>query len=443
MHSMPAAGGDHNLWAVFALICLGGIFVMAEFALVSVRRTRLEAYARKGDPFAMSALRLIDKPDGYLAVVQIGITLVTMLIGMMGGEDLTPFIQNFVNQYAPAEYAEWVATFSSVTAVILVTYVTLVLGELIPKRIGMIYSEQISRWSAFPMEWITRLMMPVVFSLSISANLFYKIFRLRTTEDQSVTEEEIKAMVETGAASGSIEEIEQDIVENVFHLGDRTVASLMTVRQKIVWLDQLESPENIRKTILKNRHSIYPLCAGDLDRPLGFVQVKDLLDESCTLQTTGLRNRTKKCHFVPEKLGAWQTLDQFKKLRIHQALVVDEYGHVKGMVTLNDIMDALVGEVGPEGTDDYTIIKREDGSLLIDAQLPFEDFVRAYHLNQFRKEANGKFNTIGGFVLNYLKRIPKCGEKFEYENWGFEVVDMDRNRIDKLLVTPPVNGVME
>lgn len=419
---------------ILVLILLNGIFSMAEIALVSARKVRLENAAKQGDDKARAALKLSNSPDTFLSTVQIGITLIGILTGLYSGEQLKEDVKGFVMQMpALAPYSNAIAT---AIIVICVTYFTLVLGELFPKRIGLANPELIAKNVAAPMTFLSRLTFPFVWLLSRSTAALVSLFGLKRSSDNNVTEEEIKAIISEGTSSGAIEETEQEIIERVFHLGDRNITSLMTHRTDIVWLDVNEEVESYKRKIKQAPHSVYPVCEGQIDNIRGILTIKDLYTAG---NVAVLKDIMKKPLFIPENNTAYQVLEKFKETQIHAAFIVDEYGTFLGMITLNDILEAIVGDMPETGQDDYNMIKRDDGSYLIDAQIPFYDFLSEFDMEDQMVEFEQEFDTLAGFILHHLEHIPQTGEKLEWRRFTFEIVDMDAHRIDKILVTPPAN----
>ncbi|CAG4998672.1 hypothetical protein DYBT9275_02053 [Dyadobacter sp. CECT 9275] len=407
---------------------------MSEIALVSSRKSRLEAAAKNGDSSAKAALHLANSPNRFLSTVQIGITLIGLLTGMYSGDNITADFEAFIARVDLVRpYSHTIAVGS---VLVLITYLSLVLGELVPKRIGMANPEAISKFMARPMNLLSLLTAPFIALLSFSSDVIIRLLNIRHTES-SVTEEEIKSLIQEGTTGGVFEEIEQEIVHNVFQLGDRKVTSLMTNRQEIVWLDTEDSVQENKEKIFESKHSIYPVCKGSVDEIVGLVYVKDLIATDIEEQLADLEGIVRDPVFLPESNRAYQALEKFKEQRVYFGIIVDEYGGLLGVVTMHDIMDALVGDISEDQEDGTEIVKREDGTYLIDAQLPFDDFMQHFHINMQeaeRRELVG-FNTLGGFVLHILENIPRVGEKFTWKYFDFEVVDMDRSRIDKLLIT--------
>ena len=418
---------------ILVLTILNGVFSMSEIALVSSRRSRLETDAKNGDRRAQIALDLSNSPNRFLSTVQIGITLIGILLGIYSGDKLTTDAQNLVSQVEFLRpYAHSVAV---VLVLLLLTYLSLVLGELVPKRIGLSNPEGIAKTMAAPMILLSRLTSPFIALLTFSSDLLLKLLRIRPNEN-AVTEEEIKSLIQEGTSGGAIEEIEQEIVQNVFQLGDRKITSLMTNRQEIVFLDLEDEPAENRAKILEYRHSVFPLCNGGVDDVVGLIYTKDFLGKDLDTELLQLKVVKRDALFLPENNRAYQVLERFRERKQYVGIIVDEYGGVLGMVTLNDILDALIGEIDDDPESDYDIRPRNDGTYLIDAQLPFEDFLSYFTINitaQTRRDLTG-FDTLGGFALHILKDIPQTGETFVWQAYRFEIVDMDKSRIDKILV---------
>lgn len=406
---------------------------MSEIALVSSRKSRLETAAKNGDRRAQVALDLSNSPNRFLSTVQIGITLIGILLGIFSGDKLTTDVQNYVAEIDILRpYAHSVAV---VLVLLLLTYLSLVFGELVPKRIGLSNPEGIAKTMAGPMILLSKLTSPFITLLTFSSDLLLKVLNIKPNES-AVTEEEIKSLIQEGTSGGAIEEIEQEIVQNVFQLGDRKITSLMTNRQEIVYLDLEDDLLENKARILEHKHSVYPLCNGGVDEVVGLIYTKDFLGRDLDTELLQLTNIKRDALFVPENNKAYQVLERFRERRQYVGVIVDEYGGVLGIITLNDILDVLVGDINDDIHSDYEIREREDGSYLIDAQLPFEDFLSYFSINinaQTRRELTG-FDTLGGFALHILKDIPKTGETFVWHKYQFEIVDMDKSRIDKILV---------
>jgi putative hemolysin len=428
-----------EIFILLGLVLLNGLFSMAEIALVSARKARLEAQANKGDERAKQALDLSNHPDTFLSTVQIGITLIGILTGLFSGENIKGDIAAFLSRF------EWIKPYSNGVAttlvVILVTYLSLVLGELVPKRIGLSRPEAIAKLVAAPMRLISKITHPFIWLLTKSSNIISRIFNIQPNDSQ-VTEEEIKAIISEGTEHGAIEEAEQEIIERVFHLGDRNITSLMTHRNDIIWIDINATLVSAKHIIRESLHSVYPVCEGNIDNIRGVLFIKDLYlaEDSVTIQ-----NLMKPGVYVPENNSPYQVLERFKETKIHNCFIVDEYGTFLGMITLNDILEAIVGDVPEHGQDEYEIIERKDGSFLADAQLPFYDFLSRFGKTEWMAEGEQEFDTLAGFILHQLERIPQTGDQLEWKGFSFEIVDMDNHRIDKILITvsEEIRGEME
>jgi len=418
-----------SILILFCLIFLNGLFVMAEIALVSARKSKLEEMASKGDVKAKAALGLTENPELFLSTAQIGITLIAILTGYYTSEkfsgDLQPYIEkiSYLQRYA--------GKIASGLIVIIVTFLSILFGELIPKRIGLLKAERIALVVARPMKIFSRIGYPIVALLNWLSNLFILLFSIKSSPEGNVTEDEIKAIINEGTEQGTIKEAEQDIIERVFHLGDRNITSLMTHRSDIIWFDLNETEEMITEKILREPHSVYPVCDGEIDNIKGMVTIKDMYvaDDS-----TPFKDMMTQALFVPENNTAYQVLEKFKETKTHSCCIVDEYGSLLGMITLNDILEALIGDIPQPDMTDYEIVKREDGSFLVDEQIPFYDFLSHFDKTEWMNEGEHEFDTLAGFILHQLEHIPRTGERMEWKDFKFEIVDMDAQRIDKVLV---------
>jgi putative hemolysin len=388
--------------------------------------------ADKGDLKAKNALNLSQNPELFLSAAQIGITLIAILTGVYSGERFGVYVQPLIEQIEPLRtYARGIST---TIVVIVVTFLSIVFGELIPKRIGLLRAEKIAKLMATPMRLFARLTHPFVWILNKTSNLFFKLFNIQKGSDDSVTEEEIKAIINEGSEAGTIEEEEKEIIERVFHLGDRNITSLMTHHSDIVWFDVTDTEEKIREKIIAEPHSIYPICEGDMDNLKGVVSIKDLYVAN---DYTQFKDLMKPALFVPVNNTAYQVMEKFKESKYHSCFIVDEYGSVLGMITMNDIMGAIIGDMPqPDDADDYEIVKREDGTYLVDAQIPFYDFLTRFDKTAWINEEEQAYDTLAGCILDELERIPQSGDKMAWKGFDFEIMDMDGHRIDKVLVTP-------
>ena len=403
---------------------------MSEIALVSARKSRLEHQAEKGDLKAKKALELSNSPEKFLSAAQIGITLIAILTGVYSGErfgkQLQPSIEN-IELLKP--YAQTVAT---TIVVIIVTFLSIIFGELIPKQIGLLRAEKIAKLVAGPMNGFALITHPIVWLLNRISNLFFRLFNIKKSKDDAITEEEIKTLIGEGTEAGTIDEAEQEIIERVFHLGDRNITSLMTHRSDIIWFNLDDNEDKIKEKIIGEPHSIYPICDEDIDNLKGVVSIKDLY---VSPDSTLFKDLMQPALFVPENNSPYQVLEKFKESKLHSCFIVDEYGTILGLITLNDILEAIVGDMPQPDVPDYEIREREDGTYLVDGQIPFYDFLTRFEKAEWMNEGEHDFDTLAGFILHQLERIPKPGDKLNWKGFKIEVIDMDSHRIDKLLVT--------
>ena len=398
---------------------------MGEIALVSSKKFKLESLAKKGSKNAALALDLSNNPNKFLSTVQMCITLIGILTGIFSGKGITDAIALYLSKITfLAAYANTTAT---IIVIALVTFFSIVFGELIPKRIGLLFPETIAIMLAKPMNTVSAICKPFIYLLTTTNDFIMRIFGIK--EDiERITEEEIKAMVQNGADDGEIEEIEHTIVERAFDLGDRSVGEIMTHRTDIKYIDINDTIDDIRELASQELHSVYPVVDGELDNVKGIISIKQLFVSDKTDITEFIHNPI----YVPESTGVYKVLEMFREAKVHLAIIVDEYGGVQGIITMDDLLDALVGDVSKSHHQEYTITKRTDDSWLADAQYPFYEMLRYFEIPE--EEAEGEYNTIAGLILFRLNRIPTIGDKIEWNNFIIEVVDMDGNRIDKLLI---------
>ncbi len=404
---------------------------MTEIALVSARKTKLDIDAQRGDKSAKLALDNANSPSRIISTIQLVITLIGILTGVYSGAAFAGGMTTLLTQAGLS--ATLSATFAIVGVVTLVAFLSLVIGELVPKQIGLANPESIAKAMVPFLLMLVYITYPFTWLLSKTSDLIVRLMNIKPSPESKVTEEEIKAMVQEGAEDGEVQEIEQDIVERVFHLGDRKVSSLMTHHSDLEWLDINDSAEVIRNKIRAELHSVYPVCEDDLDNVLGVILIKDLFLENICDENFNIRDRLKPAQFVHEAITAYETLELFKQNKIHYGLVVDEYGSTVGMVTLNDILEALVGDFNEPNPDEPQINQRDDGSWLADGQMSFYEFAYKFNIQGFDK-GKIKFDTLAGLAMSILKHIPRPGEKFVWREYEFEVVDLDGNRIDKLII---------
>ena len=402
---------------------------MSEIALISARKNRLETAAKKGNTNAKVALDLANSPNKFLSTVQIGITLIGILTGIYSGDKITEDVKLFVEGFATLKpYADSIAVG---IVVVVLTFFSLVLGELLPKRIGLNYPEAIAKGVAVPMKMVSIITMPFIWLLTISTEGILKILKIRPTADGKVTEEEIKAIIKEGTEGGEVQEIEQDIVERVFHIGDRKVNSLMTHRKSIVYLSYDDTIEELKAKVLDELHSVYPVCHENLDDVVGIVLLKDLF-AGFEKGPFDLKAITKDPVYLIEHTSAYKALENFKKSKVHYALVTDEYGVFQGIITLNDILEALVGDAADFYEDEFKLIPREDGTWLVDGHYSLHDFLTYFDMDDLISDYD--VTTLSGLIMTELGNIPKTGEKLIWNRFELEVIDMDGVKIDKVLV---------
>ena len=414
---------------ILFLILLNGVFSMAEIATVSARKSKMDAAAKRGDKSAKMVLETIQSPNRFLSTVQIGITLIGILTGVFSGEKITNDIEAiFVSIASLKPYAHFLAVTS---VVVIITFLSLVLGELVPKRIGLANPETIAKAMARPMRIIAAITAPFVWLLTFTSDLLIRLLRVKPSSDSKVTEEEIKAIIQEGTEGGEVQEIEQDIVERVFHLGDRTVSSLMTHRNDVIFIDIHDSVEEIREQVEKEIHSVYPVFDEEREHVVGVVLLKDLF-RTINQESFELKSLLLKPNFLLENITAYEALVHFKETKTHYGIITDEFGQTQGIVTLNDLLQALVGDFNDFYAEEFEFVEREDGSWLIDGQYPIAEFLR--HFDMEDQIDNFNFTTLGGLVLNESRSVPTTGQIITWMNFAMEVVDMDGARIDKILV---------
>lgn len=420
---------------IVVLIVLNGVFAMSEIAVVSSRRTRLQERADAGDAGARRALALSDEPTRFLSTVQIGITLIGTLAGAFGGatiaEELAPVIarSTVLRPYAPS--------LALGTVVLLITYLSLVIGELVPKRIGLNAPERIASRVSGPMNVVSFLAAPAVKMLTVSTELLLKVLRVRKGHEPPVSEAEIAVMMEQATQAGVFQEEEQELVERVFWLGDQRAGGVMTPRHRIVWLDLEDAPEENWRRMVEHRYTRYLLCDGGLDAVRGMVDVKDLWAARLEGGSVALEDHVRDPLYIPASTRALHLLERFRHSGVHLAVVVDEYGGIEGLVTLNDLLQEIAGDLSATGTTQPPVVRRDDGSLLVDGSYAIDDFRQALGLPERRGEPR-EFRTVGGLVFTLLGHVPTPGEHVEHEGWRIEVMDMDGNRVDKVLATPHI-----
>jgi len=426
---------NFEILIIFLLIVANGIFAMSEIAVVSSRKARLQQLANEGNAKARAALKLAESPNNFLSTVQVGITLIGVLTGAFGGATIAGNLAGYLQQIPVlAPYSQAIAL---AIVVLTITYLSLIIGELVPKRLALHSPERIAANIAMPMRMIAAIVSPAVYLLSASTDFVLRILGIGPSTEPLVTEEEIKVLIEQGTEAGTFEVAEQDMVERVFRLGDRPVSALMTPRPEIVWLDLEDSLEANRHRIIDGGHSRFPVCQEGLDNVLGIVPVSDLLARCLSNQPLDLTVSLRQPVFVPESTRGLKVLEMFKQTGTHIALVVDEYGVIQGLVTLNDILIEIVGDVpSDDNQEEPQAVQREDGSWLLDGMLSIDEFFELFAIKEIPAEHRGSYQTLGGFVITHLGRIPTASDYFEWQGMRIEVVDMDGNRVDKVLAAP-------
>lgn len=418
---------------LLVLIVLNGVFAMSEMAIASSRKARLQQLAANGNAGAQAALNLADEPNQFLATVQIGITLIGIVTGFFGGSALSaPVAQQLSKIPALAPYSEII---SIVLVVGLVTYLSLVVGELVPKRLALQSPERLASLVAPPMTMLSKIASPIVRLLGVSSEAILRVLGVRHAEDTPVTEEEIAILLQEGTAAGVFTQGEHELLEGVFDLGDRDVRDLMTPRYRVVALD-LNAPmdDNLRK-MADSPHHLFPVYEGDLDNLVGLVPVKKLWAASVSGETIDLRGLAEPALVLPESMPALDAVKRFQRRPNTAAMVVDEYGGVQGLLSLHDLVEAITGNLGetPRGRDEA--VQRADGSWLFDGALPVHEVRGLLKTGPLPGEDSGDFETLGGFLMASLGRIPDVGDTFDWDGRRFEVVDMDGRRIDRVLVS--------
>lgn len=401
---------------------------MSEMALVSARKFKLENEKKKGSSGARTALELAEKPDTFLSTVQIGITLIGILLGVFSGDALTKDLADLLAQIPViAPYAK---SASSVLMIIIITYFSIVFGELLPKRLGMTFPETIAKTLAKPMSILSKVSSPFVWLLSFTNNILLKILGIKENTEV-VSEEEIKSIIKESTEGGEIQEKEHEIVERVFELGDRRVNTLATHRSEVVFLKINDTYDEVRSKIKKDKHSGYPIVKNDnLDEVVGVIHLKDLFGVS--REEFQLKKFMRKPIFVNENSFCYPLLERLQNSHSHFAVMIDEYGTTAGIVTINDIMDELIGETPENEAEDYEIIKREDGSFLIDGQYSIYEFERFFGVD-VNDDVENLYVTVSGLFFNQTEEMPKVGDKIKIDNLILEIMDKDGNRIDKIL----------
>jgi putative hemolysin len=417
------------------LIALNGVFAMAEIALVSSRKARLQKLVDDGSRGARLALRLHDEPSGFLSTVQVGITSIGIMSGVVGEDALARPIEVWLEQFLWID--QYARPISLGVVVVFITYLSVVLGELVPKRLALLAPETISSFIARPMVWLSKATRPLVWLFSVSSDVILRPFNARRAGEPPVTDEEIKVLMEQGAEAGVFHESEQEIVSNVLRLDEQRIGTIMTPRKDVHFID-LEEVEQARQEIADSEYGRLVVCRDGLENIVGVLHVADLLKPALAGEPLDIEAAMRAPLFVPETVTTSQLLENFRKSRVQFALVVDEYGELEGVVSLTDVLTSIVGDMPADDEEaEADAVQREDGSWLLDASMTMERFSDLFDADELPGSESGGFHTVGGFVMHMLGRVPRAADHFECQGMRFEVVDMDRHRVDKVLLTLP------
>ncbi|MEO6097109.1 MAG: hemolysin family protein [Fibrobacteria bacterium] len=419
---------------ILILVLANGVFAMTEIAVVSARKSRLQQWANEGNHRAQNALDLANSPNRFLATIQVVITLITLLTGAYGGSTIADIVASHMeNIPIISQYRERIAL---TLVVFLIGFLQVVFGELVPKTIALNHAEKIASLSAWPMQIISKIAYPAVYLLGFVTDFILRLMGSKPSSEPPVTGDEINVMIAQGTEAGVFQESQQDMVESVIELNERRINSIMTPRPDVVWLDVEATFEENREKILGSSYSRFPVCRGGLDEVLGVIHTKDMLADCISGKPIDLQGHVRKALTIPETIPVLKSLESFKESGIHIALVIDEYASLQGLVTLNDIMESIVGEIDTHDQKEERpgAVKREDGSWLVDGMQPIEDFKELMEIDYLPEEDTDTYQTLGGFVMMKLGRIPKAGEHFLQDQVRYEVMDMDGNRVDKVLV---------
>jgi putative hemolysin len=417
---------------IACLLLLNGVLAMSEIAIVSARKARLRQQAESGDQGAAAALALANEPTRFLSTVQVGITLVGILAGAFGGATIAEQIGAALETYPPlAPYGEAIGLGVVVLAI---TYFSLVVGELVPKRIGLNSPERIASRVARPMRVLSSAAGPLVSVLTISTDLVLRLLQVKPSQEAAISEEEVRVLIAQGTEAGIFEEAERELVESAFELGETRVEALMTPRPLVTWLDASEPADSAWQKLSSSPHSYYPVCRGELDHVLGVLSLRELAQQLLAGQRPKLADLAQQPLFIPEQSSAFRALEQFKQVGSRLALVLDEHGGIAGVLTPTDVLEALVGDLAPqEGEEQIRPVRREDGSWLLDGLMPLDEAADVLDLKHRGREEDKDIQTLGGLAMAALGRIPTAGDRFDWRGRRFEVVDMDGRRVDKVL----------
>lgn len=426
-------GMSRQLVVIVLLILANGVLAMSEIAIVSARRARLQARADAGDAGARCALELARQPNRFLSTVQIGISLVGILAGAYGGVTLADELAAWLARAAPP-LAAWSDEAALGAVVAGITYLSLVVGELVPKRIGLTHPERVASLVSRPMRTVSFLAAPLVFVLSGSTEILLRLLRVGKSKEPPVTEEEVEVMLDVGTEAGVFHETERDLVARIFWLADQRVESFLTPRHRIRWIEVSDPPERWREVLIAHRYARYPVCEGSIDKVLGVVHGADVLAAVLAGEEPDLRALLRQPHYVPASMHALRLLDLFRDSGVHLAIVVDEFGGTEGLVTLNDVLEEISGDLGRAGEPEA--VRRSDGSWLVDAAMAMSTVRELLGIEEDEDPYRSHYRTLGGFLLHRIGGVPTTGASVDELGHRFEIVDMDGNRIDKVLIVP-------
>ncbi len=416
------------------LVFLNGFFVAAEFAIVKVRSSQIETTGHKSIKIAGAAKKILNHLDAYLAATQLGITLASLGLGWIGEGVVTSIILRIFDGFNLELSEQTAHNIALPVAFALITVLHIVFGELAPKSLAIRYPSRTTFAVALPLQVFYFIFRPFIWMLNGFANFLLKLVGIKPIHGSEIhTEEELKVIIQESAESGAIQQVEQNIVERVFALGDRKISELMTHRTDLIWLDINDNLKTVRQKVKQEIHSVYPVCDKQIDNLVGVLSVKDLFPIEISNETFHLKDHIRKPLILVENIPAFKVLERFKENKFHYAVVVDEYGSIQGMVAMDDVVDALLGEVSEYNHEEYQIVKRDENSWLADGQIPFFMFLEYYNLEEL-ENLKISFNTLGGLLLDELEHIPTVGEKVRWKDFEFEIIDMDGRRIDKILI---------
>lgn len=422
-----------ELGILLALILLNGVFALSEIAIVAARRARLVQMAKSGSRGATRALALKAEPTRFLSSVQVGITAIGILSGAIGEASVASRLRTSLDTIPPL--APYVEPLSLAVMVVGLTYVSLILGELVPKRLALTHPERLAALIAAPMQFLARIGRPIVHVLSVSTDAIFRLTRMHLVKRPTVTPEEIEILLAQGAEEGVFERTEHELVTNILNLDERHVGAVLTPRSEVVYLDVRDSPTENRERLRKGPHTVLPLCDGGLDHVLGFVRSTRVLEQLLEGRPLDLATLAEPALFVPETMTLVKLLERFKQARLPVALAVDEFGDVAGLVSLTDVTTSIVGDLPPEPGEEPPVVRRDDGSWLMDGGLDLDSLGRTLGASFVLSDAERhQVHTLGGLAMLALGRVPRTGDVFERSGFRFEVVDMDGNRVDRLLV---------